>query len=80
MTRQSESTVSIEDAIRQVQQAIAGWCWDHDFEEFKAASGWTGAYAEAKWRDLHALKTALSNFDPGTLARILEPPAEEPAE
>jgi hypothetical protein len=72
--------VTIEDAIRQTQQAIARWCWDHNFGDFCAVTGWRGTYAEDKWRDLQCLKTALSNFDPGTLARILEPPAEEPAE
>jgi hypothetical protein len=43
-------------------------------------SGWTGVYAQDKWRELQNLKVALGNFDPVTLVKIVSPPAEEPAE
>jgi hypothetical protein len=69
-----------EEAIRRVQRLIAEWCWHHDFNDFCAVSGWTGVYAQDKWRELQNLKVALGNFDPVTLVKILEPPAQEPAE
>jgi hypothetical protein len=70
--------MSNEEAIRQTQQVISRWCWDHDFDDFCAATGWTSAYAKDKWHALQDLNAALTAFDPVTLAKILSPAAQEP--
>ncbi len=60
-----------EHTIKQFSQGLSKWCWDHDFVEFCAVTGFTGTHAEDQWIILRDLNVSLASFDPKTLARIL---------
>lgn len=60
-----------KEEITNFTSAVGAWCWKHDFADFCAATGFTGDYAEQKWRDLKSLNSTLGAFDSDTLAKIL---------
>lgn len=59
------------DMIKTFQESLNKIHWNMDFNEFCKRTGWVGDYAQQKWRDWQSLHSALSKFDPETLAKIV---------
>jgi hypothetical protein len=60
--------------VRRITEAIASYCWHHDYHDFCELTGFRGFYAEDKWDDLKKLNDVLKRWDADTLLKILNAP------